>query len=188
MTHSNISKISAAALITATLALACNSAGGPTAPSTSSEAAPRGASLAATQVPFKGTFKATGTASAVAGDRCPVLTVEIHGTGKATHLGQLTDDQSHCVDPASLAFTDGEFTFTAANGDQIRGTYFGELVPLDPPLFTIDGHFTITGGTGRFAGATGGGDASGVQNLATGDVTVSLVGTISSVGSNQGSS
>jgi hypothetical protein len=56
-------------------------------------------------------------------------------------------------------------------------------VPLDPPLFTIDGRFTFTGGAGRFAGATGGGDASGMQNFTTGDVTVSLVGTISDVGS-----
>lgn len=185
MTRSIISKISAAALMTAVFALGCDRAGVPTAPSTSSETAPRGASLATTQVPFKATFNATGAASAVAGDRCPLLTIDIHGTGTATHTGQLTDDQSHCADPSSLAFTDGIFTFTAANGDQIRGTYFGEFVPLAPPLFNIDGHFTITGGTGRFARSTGGGDASGVQNLATGDVTVSLVGTISSVGSNE---
>jgi hypothetical protein len=90
---------------------------------------------------------------------------------------------SHCAAPTSLAFTDGEFTLTAANGDQLLGTYFGKFVPPDPPLFSIDRHFTFTGGTGRFAGASGGGDASGVQNLATGDATVSLEGTISSGGS-----
>ena len=74
---------------------------------------------------------------------------------------------------------------TAANGDQLRGTYSGEFVPLEPPLFAIDGQFLFTGGSGRFASATGGGNASGVQNLATGDVTVELVGTISSIGSNR---
>jgi hypothetical protein len=110
--------------------------------------------------------------------------VEIQGTGNATHLGRLTTDQSHCATPTSPAFTDGLFTLTAANGDQLLGTYSGDFVPLDPPLFSIDGQFTFTGGTGRFAGATGGGDASGVQNLATGDATVELVGTISNVGSN----
>lgn len=185
MRHFNFSRISAAVLTTAASTLGCDGSGGPTAPSTSAAGA-GGASAAAEQVPFKGTFNATGTA--VAGDRCPVLTVEIHGTGNATHLGRLTNDQSHCAAPPSLAFTDGVFTLTAASGDQVRGTYFGEFVPLDPPLFTVDGHFTITGGTGRFAGATGGGDASGVQNLATGEVTVSLVGTISSVGSNKSGS
>jgi hypothetical protein len=186
MRHFNTSNISAAALITAAFALGCERSGGPTAPSTSAAAA-RGASPASKQVPFKGIFSATGTATARPGDRCPVLTVEILGTGNATHLGRLTNEQSHCAAPPSLAFTDGVFTLTAANGDQIRGTYFGEFVPLDPPLFTIDGHFSITGGTGRFADATGSGDASGVQNLVTGEVTVSLVGTISSVGSNKSS-
>jgi hypothetical protein len=179
MRHFSISKISAA-LITAAITLGCDRSTDPTAPSTSA-GSDRGAVLVK-QVPFKATFNATGTAAALPEDRCPVLTVEIQGTGNATHLGRYTTEQSHCAAPPSLAFTDGEFTFTAANGDQIRGAYFGEFVPLDPPLFTVDGHFTITGGTGRFAGATGDGDASGVQNLATGDVTVSLVGTISSVG------
>jgi hypothetical protein len=135
-------------------------------------------------VPFKGRFEATGTASVLAGDRCPDLTVQIQGPGTATHLGRLTTDQSHCATPTSLAFTDGLFTLTAANGDQLRGSYSGVFVPLDPPIFSIYGQFAFTGGTGRFADATGGGDASGVQNLATGDATVELVGTISNVGSN----
>jgi hypothetical protein len=180
MRHFTSSTISVVAL--AAFALSCDRSGGPTAPSTSA-AAVRRASAEPKQVPFKGTFSATGTAVARPGDRCPVLTVEIHGTGNATHLGRFVTGQSHCAAPPSLAFTDGVFAFAAANGDQIRGTYLGEFVPLSPPLFTIDGHFTITGGTGRFAGTTGGGEASGVQDLATGDVTVSLVGTISSVGS-----
>jgi hypothetical protein len=165
------------------VALGCDASGDPAAPSPSA-AAPLGASSPATQVPFKGTFEATGTASVLSGDRCPDLTVEIRGPGNATHLGRLTTNQSHCATPTSLSFTDGLFTLTAANGDQLRGTYSGAFVPLDPPLFTIDGEFTFTGGTGRFTGATGGGDASGVQNLATGEATVSLVGTISNVGSN----
>jgi hypothetical protein len=74
---------------------------------------------------------------------------------------------------------------TATNGDQLDGTYRGEFVPLEPPLFSIDGQFTFDGGTGRFAGVTGGGEVTGVQNLATGEVTVSLVGTISRVRSNK---
>jgi hypothetical protein len=183
MRHFAISHLSAA-LLAAVFALGCDAPGNPTAPSTSAEAA-RQTPSAVKQVPFKGVFNATGTAAVIPGDRCPVLTVHIVGPGTATHLGRLTTDQSHCAEPTSLAFTDGEFTLTAANGDELRGTYFGDFVPLEPPLFTIDGHFTFTGGTGRFAGATGGGDASGVQNLATGDATVTLVGTISSVGSSK---
>ena len=104
---------SVVALLTAGFAVACDRSAAPTAPSTSAEAAGR-VSPAVTQVPFKATFSATGTA--VTGDRCPVLTVEIHATGNATHLGRLTDDQSHCAAPPSLAFTDGVFAFTAATG------------------------------------------------------------------------
>jgi hypothetical protein len=180
MRHFSISNIPTAALITAAFTVGCDGSADPTAPNTSA-GFDRGAAQVVKQVPFKGTFGGTGTATA--GGRCPVLTVEIRGTGNLTHMGLFTTDQSHCAAPPSPAFTDGVFTLTAANGDQIHGTYSGEFVPLDPPLFTIDGHFAITGGTGRFAGATGGGDASGVQNLVTGDATVSLVGTISSVGS-----
>ena len=188
MRHFPISNISAAALITAAIALGCDRSADLTAPSTSARS-DRVAAQVVKQVPFKVTFNATSTAADVPEDRCPVLTVEVHGTGHATHLGRLTGDQSNCAAPlgTTFAITDGEFTLTAANGDQIVGTYFGELVPLAPPLFSIDGPFTITGGTGRFTGATGGGDVSGVQNLATGDATISFVGTVSSVGSTKSS-
>jgi hypothetical protein len=172
----------AAPLLCTAFLLGCDRFQDPIAPGTAAPAV-AGATLAVQQVPFKGVFSGTGTA--VTGGRCPVLTVQIHATGHATHVGRLTDEQSHCADPTSLAFTDGEFAFTAANGDQLVGTYFGDFVPLDQPLFTIVGHFTFTGGTGRFAGASGGGNASGVQNLATGEATVVLEGTISSVGSSR---
>jgi hypothetical protein len=138
------------------------------------------------QVPFRGTF--TYTDVLAPGGRCPTLTDEIRGTGYATHLGRFTTVQSHCVAPPSLAFTDGRYSFTAANGDQMRGTYSGVLVPLAPPVYAVDGRWTITGGTGRFAGATGGGDASGELNLAASSGTVVLDGTISTVGSSRGAS
>jgi len=179
MRRSNL--LSTAALVTAALFLGCEGAQDPTAPS-ATIAAPRGDLPASTQVPFKGTFSGTGVAGT--DGRCDVLTVQIHGSGTATHLGRFTTDQSHCAAPTSLTFTDGEFTFTAPNGDQLQGTYSGDFVPLEAPLFAIDGQFAFTGGSGRFANATGGGDASGVQNLATGDATVELVGTISSICSN----
>ena len=178
MRHSSVPLV---AVFSAALFLGCEGSQDPTAPS-ATIAAPRGDLPAATQVPFKATFSGTGAAST--GGRCDVLTVQIDGTGHATHLGRFTTDQSHCASPASLDFTAGVFTLTAANGDQLRGTYSGQFVPLEPPLFAIDGQFTFVGGTGRFADATGGGDASGVQNLATGEATVELLGTISSIGSN----
>ncbi len=142
------------------------------------------------QVPFKGSFSGTST---VGPGRCTTLTNVISATGQITHLGRFTTAQSHCIDPTGadpLAFTQGIFTLTAANGDTVFGTYSGRLVPTARPgLFQVDGVFTIDGGTGRFANASGGGDASGETNLAdpAGPVTVILDGSISTVGSTRSS-
>jgi hypothetical protein len=134
-------------------------------------------------VPFKATF--TGSSTSAPGFPCAALRSDIAGGGHATHLGNFTTVQHHCFDPAdpTLAFTDGFYTFTGANGDTIFGTYHGHLVLIDGPVFAIVGEFTIEGGTGRFVGATGGGTASGTLNVATGVTTVMLDGAISSPGS-----
>jgi hypothetical protein len=176
--------ISTATIATAVFTLACDGSGGPTAPAASDDAAHR-RSAAAALVPFKGTFTGTGLPAEIPDDRCPAITIQIQATGTATHIGRFTTVQSQCVTTTSLDFTDGEFTFTAANGDQLSGTYEGQFIPLEPPLAGIDGRFTFTGGTGRFVGVSGGGVASGTQNLATGDATVELEGTISSVGASK---
>ena len=139
---------------------------------------------ASDQVPFKATF--TGSSTSVPGFPCAVLRSDIVGGGHATHLGNFTTVQHHCFDPEdpTLAFTEGFYTFTGANGDTIFGTYHGHLVPIiAPSVFAIVGEFTIEGGTGRFVGATGGGTASGNLNVATGVTTVMLDGVISSPGS-----
>ena len=139
-------------------------------------------------VPFRATYSAIQTVT-VDPLRCPVLTVNAEGGGEATHLGQFASVQSHCIDPDGsdpLSFTEGFYTFTAANGDTIFGSYGGRLIPTETlGVFGLDGHFTIAGGTGRFEGASGGGSASGLVNLVTGEASVFLQGTISSVGSSK---
>ena len=60
----------------------------------------------------------------------------------------------------------GQLVVTAANGDQV--TLSGEsTVQADftGGTLTITGTFTITGGTGRFASATGGGTVTGGASL-----------------------
>src|SRR4051812_30057344 len=135
------------------------------------------------QVPFKASF--TGTATTAPGAPCGALRSDITGGGQATHLGNFTTAQYHCFDPAdpTFAFTNGFYTFTAANGDTIFGSYHGNLVPIAPPIFAVVGQFVIEGGTGRFVGATGGGPSSGTLNVATGAPSVILSGTISAPGS-----
>jgi hypothetical protein len=48
---------------------------------------------------------------------------------------------------------EGAFTIVAANGDQISGTFLGTAQV--GPVVSIVELATITGGTGRFAGASG---------------------------------
>ena len=49
----------------------------------------------------------------------------------------------------------GAATFTAANGDTLTATVAGQATPTGPTTLSIVEIYTITGGTGRFAGATG---------------------------------
>jgi hypothetical protein len=78
---------------------------------------------------------------------CAVQTVT-DGTSDVPHLGTATLHFSHCppLAPGEL-YHDGRATITAANGDTLKMDYDfnGE-----PPYAG-----TITGGTGRFEGATG---------------------------------
>lgn len=72
-------------------------------------------------------------------------------------FGGFTSTQSHCIVlPLPASYTDGRFDFAFAAGDDLTGTYFGALTPSGTPgTFTNVQHFAVTGGTGRFAGASG---------------------------------
>ena len=77
----------------------------------------------------------------------------------------------------------GSELFTAANGDTVNATGEGQATPTATPgVLSIVEHMTITGGTGRFAGATGTFTRQRVVDGATGSSMGSLAGTISSPG------
>jgi len=77
--------------------------------------------------------------------------------------------ESDCVNFAVLSLTLGEFTFRAANGDRVRGEFEGSA-SSDPPPPGADLSCTwrITGGTGRFARATGAGRCVDSRQLGDG--------------------
>jgi hypothetical protein len=115
------------------------------------------------QVPFRAADSGSwGVGTHNCGSQLPVF-VDTIGTG--THLGRYAYASQECADLGAATFA-GMFTLTAANGDMLSGTYAG--------TFTVDAegtiHYeqtnTITGGTGRFAGASGSFHVSG---LAYGD-------------------
>lgn len=80
---------------------------------------------------------------------CTVVTTVTDATGQATHMGRVVFAASHC--PAEPAYViDGRLTITAANGDTLSGQYDYDPASTSP---SIAGAWT--GGTGRFAGASG---------------------------------
>ena len=132
------------------------------------------------QVPFKGTLAGTATITPLGG---PIVAVEIDATGTATYLGRFTLEAPHVVDQSTLTAV-GTYTLTAANGDTITADLAGTARMVEPPnVVAITETATVTGGTGRFAGATGSIRVERVFNRATGVTTGSLAGWISTPGS-----
>lgn len=88
----------------------------------------------------------------------PVLLVAERGRG--TPLGRFTAEGRHCADLEAGVFVDGVIVFVAANGDELRGTYSGKFLPeLPDGTQRVASTHVYTGGTGRFANATGQADA-----------------------------
>jgi hypothetical protein len=80
-----------------------------------------------------------------------------HATGTVTHLGLAHIYTTHIPNLATGALEQGTFRLVAANGDEIRGTYEGAASYDAERADLVHGEatFTVSGGTGRFAGATG---------------------------------
>ncbi len=87
-----------------------------------------------------------------------VLTQDVtRGHGDLPLLGKYTLSAQEVINLATFEVTQGSFSIIAANGDAIFGTYSGQAFgdPNNPAAFTYQVTGPITGGTGRFAGATG---------------------------------
>lgn len=108
------------------------------------------------QVPFLGFLRGVETDDG----GFPFLVVQGTGTGIATHLGRFTYVNPHTVDLRTRSGCGFTWTFTAANGDTLTAGGCGQatVVSGTPPtaVLSIVETANITGGTGRFTGATGG--------------------------------
>jgi hypothetical protein len=127
-------------------------------------------------VPVKGNLEGSQTSTPL---QPPLAFVDGSATGNATHLGRFTVEFPHTVNFATRTGT-GTFTFTAANGDTLTADFTGQAQP--GPIVSIVEHATITGGTGRFAGATGTFTVQRLFDPARGTTTGWFEGTISSPG------
>ena len=103
------------------------------------------------------------------------------GTGRISHLGRVTWTTEHCFQLATGTFGDADLVITAANGDKLFGTYDGYMTGATTFAETL----IITGGTGRFSGATGTIDEVGSLDLATGYMQIDGYGFITYDASNR---
>ncbi len=142
---------------------------------------------AATLVPFHASVSENFTAA-----RCGQWSVCITavGTGQATHLGEITEDSSVVIDinPADqhngCAPETRTTTLTAANGDTI--TMSGTGLTRCPGSSEANDSYVVTGGTGRFQGASGSGSDRNTHTFTGPGVGIAFTtysGDLSSVGS-----
>jgi hypothetical protein len=96
------------------------------------------------QVPFKGTFQGK--------DAVNPPTITTSGTGLGTHMGEFSLTQE-----TNLSTLNGSAHWVAPNGDSIETAFISSPDFSTEALgyITVTETHTITGGTGRFAGAQG---------------------------------
>ena len=138
-----------------------------------------GPAAAGEQVPFKGRLEGDVTITPLVP---PFVSVLVDATGNATQLGQFTLAIPHIVNRADRTAI-GSYHFTAANGDTLSADFTGVAMPTATPgVLAIVETATISGGTGRFAGAIGSFTAERLFDTIAGTTTGSFEGTISSPG------
>ena len=137
-------------------------------------AALAGRAAAEEQSPIKGSIQGVEIADV----QFPRLFVDGSGSGMATHLGRFTVTYELEVDLIAHE-TFGSSLFTAANGDSLATDITGLGTPTENPdvVSVVEVH-TITGGTGRFADATGNFIRTYFLDLVTGVTSGSFNGTI----------
>ena len=130
------------------------------------------------QVPFKGSYEGSFTQTPIPGT--PNALVVTIGEGEATQLGRFSFDFQGIVKPGLP--TETTYTFTAANGDELFAAGVARSTLLPNGLRHVVETATITGGTGRFAGATGSFIGERLLNRTTREVIGFFDGTISAPG------
>ena len=148
------------------IVVAACSQGQPVAPTAATTSAPGIASDSTGRTPVPMHADLTGTAWLDLDNRlgCAVTpyTVVAKATGPWSHMGVVQMSSQHCitgVDSDGAPLFAGTAVYRAANGDELHTSYTGTMHP--GPTAPMAGHFTITGGTGRFADASGEGEWSG---------------------------
>jgi len=141
---------------------------------------------AGNQVPFKGYFTPIVLSTTPLDPTHVRLDLDV--SIQATQLGKAHGPAWAILDVTTLEYVGGAL-WAAANGDAISLSFEGQFTPTETPgvLENVE-TFEITGGTGRFEGATGAGIAAGQLDAVTllpFGHGAPFVGTLSSPGSLQ---
>ena len=100
------------------------------------------------------------------------------GQCQIDRLGQSTTYLRQIIDYTTFVGTSEELTFTAANGDILRGSSLTVGTPTSPYTVNLAGRYTFAGGTGRFTHATGSADFTGAADFGAGTASWTLAGHI----------
>jgi len=93
------------------------------------------------------------------------------GYGNSAKFGRVVFLGNDCVTPGGAVntFSDGHFVLTTLTGEVMFANYSGQAVANSDgtQLTFTGGTFQITGGTGKFKHATGGGTMTGTESTQT---------------------
>ncbi|HEU4753768.1 MAG TPA: hypothetical protein VFU47_11730 [Armatimonadota bacterium] len=137
-------------------------------------------------VPFKGSISGILQRHPL-NDPATNWSVEVSATGNVSQMGRVKADiafDNIGLDTSGTSLVAvvpvGTGSFTAPNGDKVTGEYRWLASPTaTPEVLSFVGTFTLTGGTGRYAGATGSGIFHGSGNIVTSEVSATFDGFIS---------
>ena len=147
----------------------CSNVDSPVAPQRIALASPASASANLVTRPWEGTCEGLGAF------RADGFTLDITGTCHLSHLGLTTSVGVEIVG----AVLNAVHTFTAANGDKLYTTTTGTAV-LKPDFSGVNfsNIETVTGGTGRFANASGSATRIGSTVFSNSSATWEIQGTL----------
>ena len=104
-----------------------------------------------TRLPFTGTIQSTETSVTV----FPTMSVTATGSGIATQLGSFTVRYQVEISLLDLAGSESA-QFIGTNGDSLQAEAIGQATEnRTPGMLNVVDIYKITGGTGRFSGASG---------------------------------
>lgn len=115
--------------------------------------------------------------------RCPSnFGGTIAGFGDSNLFGKVVFLSSDCITPngSGYTFSAGHFMITTLTGELVFADYSGQFVPtgVGTNFVFSNATFQVTGGTGRYTKASGGGDLTGGEDMATGKGTIQLKGRV----------